>query len=283
MINKILKDETYTGTLITHKKEVKGIHGKAKMLPKEKNYRFEEHHEPIIEKEQFERVQKLLQERAETLSYYKRGKNYYIFGGFIRCGECGASGTGFQRRGKKYYECLNYSKYRKLRCVSTSVSEAYILENFKSLLKALKLQYKDLLEKMSLETIKNKSKNNKDKLKVKLDKIKQEYKVMQSQKVKEIVSAQNDEEKELIEETYSSLLKRKIQEIQDIIKTLNKIENETDEEKINNIKNAIDYFEDIINSEKPSKQILSKVLDKIIIYKNRDIEFKLKISIDKLI
>ena len=106
---------------------------------------------------------------------------------------------------------------------------------------------------------------------------------MQSQKVKEIVSAQNDEEKELIEETYSSLLKRKIQEIQDITKTLNKIENETDEEKINNIKNAIDYFEDIINSEKPSKQILSKVLDKIIIYKNRDIEFKLKISIDKLI
>ena len=103
MVSKILKDETYKGTLITHKKEVKGIHGKAKVLPKEENYRFENHHEAIISKEQFDRVQKLLKERAETVSYYKRGKNYYIFGGFIRCGECGASGTGFMERGKKYF------------------------------------------------------------------------------------------------------------------------------------------------------------------------------------
>ena len=56
MVSKILKDETYTGTLVTHKKEVKGIHGKAKVLPKEENYRFENHHEPIISKDQFDRV-----------------------------------------------------------------------------------------------------------------------------------------------------------------------------------------------------------------------------------
>jgi hypothetical protein len=78
MVSKILKDETYTGTLITHKKEVKGIHGKAKKLPEKEHYRFENHHEPIISNEQFKRVQKLVKERAEATSLYKRGKNYKI-------------------------------------------------------------------------------------------------------------------------------------------------------------------------------------------------------------
>ena len=109
MINKIIRDETYTGTLVTHKKELQGIHGKrVKIFDKEENYRFENHHEAIISKEQFDRVQKILKERAEKTSLYKKGKHYYIFGGFVRCGECGAAGTGFFKRGKKYYECLNY-------------------------------------------------------------------------------------------------------------------------------------------------------------------------------
>lgn len=283
MISKILKDETYTGTLITHKKEVKGIHGKAKVLPKEENYRFENHHEAIISKEQFDRVQKILKERAETVSYYKRGKNYYIFGGFIRCGECGASGTGFMERGKKYYECLNYSKYRKLRCVYTAVSEKYLLENFKILLKDLREEYKDVLEKMNVETMKSKTKSNKQKMKIKLDRVKQEYKVMQKQKIKDLTEAETEEEKELIEETYIEIIKQKVKEIQDISQVLNNLETQTEKEKINNIKKAIDYFDEIIKTEVPSKQLLAQVLDKIIIRKNKNIEFKLKINIDELI
>lgn len=283
MVSKILKDETYTGTLITHKKEVKGIHGKAKVLPKEENYRFENHHEAIISKEQFDRVQKLLKERAETVSYYKRGKNYYIFGGFIRCGECSASGTGFMERGKKYYECLNYSKYRKLRCVYTAVSEKYLLENFKILLKDLRQEYKDVLEKMNVETIKSKKKSNKQKMKIKLDRVKQEYKVMQKQKIKDLTEAETEEEKKLIEETYTDIIKQKVKEIQDISQVLNNLETQTEKEKINNIKKAIDYFDEIIKTEVPSKQLLAQVLDKIIIHKNKNIEFKLKINIDELI
>ncbi len=283
MINKILKDETYTGTLITHKKEVKGIHGKAKVLPKDENYRFEDHHEAIISKEQFNRVQKILKERAETVSYYKRGKNYYIFGGFIRCGECGASGTGFFDKGKKYYECLNYSKYGKLRCVYTAVSEKYLLENFKILLKDLREEYREVLEKMNVETIKSRTKSNKEKMKIKLDRVKQEYKIMQKQKIKDLTEAETEDEKELIEETYIDIIKQKVKEIQDISQVLNNLETQTEKEKINNIKKAIDYFDEIIKTEVPSKQLLAQILDKIILHKNKNIEFKLKINIDELI
>ena len=283
MVSKILKDETYTGTLVTHKKEVKGIHGKAKVLPKEENYRFENHHEAIISKEQFNRVQQIMSKRAKNLSFYKKGKHYYIFGGFVKCGECGASGSGIMDKGYKYYECLKYAKYGRLRCFRNAVREKYILDNFKILLTDLRNEYKEMLNKMDMETIKIKSKNNKEKLEVKLDRIKHEYKTIQMQKVKEIVSAKTEQEKELVENTYKELLRDKVIEIEEITETLNKIKSQSEKEKINNIKTAIEYFDEIIESDMPSKQVLSKVLDKILIYKDKSLEFKLKISIDKLI
>ena len=282
MVSKILKDETYTGTLITHKKEVKGIHGKVKVLPIEEHYRFENHHEAIINKEQFNRVQKLLKERAEATSYYKRGKHYYIFGGFIKCGHCGAAGTGFTERGKKYYECLNYSKYRKKRCVYNTVSEDYILENFKVLLKELRAEYKEFLREMDVDIIKTKSNDNRDKLKIKLDKIKNEYKTIQFQQIKELAKVGTIEEREIVEEAYSNLIKDKMTEIQKVTKTLDKLEKITKNQKDNNFKKAIYYFDDIIKSDKLSKQVLTQILDKIIITKNKNIEFKLKINIDNL-
>ena len=79
MIGKILRDKTYIGTLVTHKKEVVGIHGKAKTLPIEENYEFPNHHQAIISKEQFNTVQKILKEKGEHTSLYQKGKHNYIF------------------------------------------------------------------------------------------------------------------------------------------------------------------------------------------------------------
>ena len=284
MINKIIRDETYTGTLVTHKKELQGIHGKrVKIFDKKENYRFENHHEAIISKEQFDRVQKILKERAEKTSLYKKGKHYYIFGGFVRCGECGAAGTGFFKRGKKYYECLNYSKYRSIRCIYNAVSEEYLLENFRIFLKDLKKQYKDILKSMKLEQPKEKSKDNRKKLEVKLERLKQEYKTMQTQKIKEISKSETKQEEELIENTYSELIKSKYKEIQETIEIIDKYKDLSANEKIKKIKTAIEYFDDIIKTEVPSKQLIAQVLDKIVLTKNKNIEFKLKMNIDELI
>lgn len=284
MINKILRDETYIGTLVTHKKEVQGIHGKkVKILSKEENYRFENHHEPIIEEEQFERVQKILKQRAESTSLYKKGKHYYIFGGFVRCGDCGASATGYMRYGKKSYECLNYSKYRKLRCTYHTVSEEYILENFKLFLKTVRAEYKDFLKGMNLDKVKKKSQSNQEKLKIKLDRIKQEYRQMQTQKIKEMTRVKTAEEEEIIEETYAQMIKDKLKEITEITETLKHLENQTQKDKVRNVKQAIEYFDEIIKSEAPSKEVLAQVLDKIIIYRNKNLEFRLKVNLDKLI
>lgn len=284
MISKILRDETYIGTLVTHKNEVVGIHGKkVKKFPKEEQHRFEDHHEAIIEKEQFEKVQEILKQRAESTSLYKKGKHYYIFGGFVRCGDCGASATGYMRYGKKYYECLNYSKYRKLRCTYHTVEEQYILENFKIFLKAVRTEYKDFLKGMNLDKVKKKSQSNQEKLKIKLERIKQEYRQMQTQKIKDMTKVKTAEEEEIVEETYSQMIEDKLKEITDITETLRHLENQSQKDKVKKVKQALEYFDEIIKAEAPTKEVLAQVLDKIIIYQNKNLEFRLKVNLDKLI
>ena len=284
MENKILRDETYTGTLVTHKKERQGIHGKkVKILAKEENYRFPNHHEAIISKEQFDRVQEKLKKRSESSGWYKKGKNYYIFSGFIRCGVCEAAGTGNKDKGILKYECLNHARYGNIRCTCKSVREDYMLENFKIFLKKLGEEYKDILKEMKLEDIKKMAKTNQERATIKLDKAKQEYKIMQRQKVKEMASARSEEEKTVIAETYSELIEQKLQEITELTKTLSSLSTQTNKRKRENLKQAINYFDEIIKSETPSKEVLSQILEQIVINQDKSLRFELKMSIERLI
>ena len=49
------------------------------------------------------------------------------------------------------------------------------------------------------------------------------------------------------------------------------------------IKTAVEYFNEIIDLEKPNKMILQMIIDKIYISKDKTIRFKLKPDIKKLI
>lgn len=88
MIKRILKDEIYIGTLITHKTERYDIHKEGRKVKRENQYIFENHHEAIISKEQFKRVQEMMKKRQKCSSMYTKKQREYIFGGFLRCGEC---------------------------------------------------------------------------------------------------------------------------------------------------------------------------------------------------
>ena len=85
------------------------------------------------------------------------------------------------------------------------------------------------------------------------------------------------------EETYSKMLADKLKEITDITQTLKQLENQTEKQKVKTIKQSIDYFDEIIKAEAPTKEVLAQVLDKIIIYQNKNLEFRLKVNLDKLI
>ena len=66
MVSNILKNEIYTGTLITHKKRTVNIRGKVVKLPKEEQFIFENHHEAIISKEIFNLAQEIRTKKSKN-------------------------------------------------------------------------------------------------------------------------------------------------------------------------------------------------------------------------
>lgn len=286
MVSRILQDDLYIGTLRTHKVEIKSIKGKSIKVPEGEQCIFYNHHEPIITEEQFERVQEIVKKRHDSTSAYQHGSNEYIFGGFIVCGDCGYGGTGVTIKRKKteskIYECTMYRKYGKHRCCTHRIREKYLLENFKEFLKELRKEYKEVLENIETEKVKLRFKNNKEKLEQELKKNSQSYKMLQIEKIRQLAVAA-EENKKIVEETYRDIEQELLTKIKAIKVHMDKIKNEDIESKTKKIKKSIEYFDEIINTDIPDKAILNEILNKIIIYSDRSVQFKLKINIDRLI
>lgn len=89
----------------------------------------EDHHEPIISREQFDRVQLLLQSKSRSAVRNKtfKRKNTHIFAGLINCGECNAqfSATIDRARADGYRPSLYFCSTRRLyhTCDNKSVSD----------------------------------------------------------------------------------------------------------------------------------------------------------------
>ena len=60
-----MKNEIYTGTLITNKKRTVNIRGRAVKLHKEEQFVFKNHHEAIISKEMFDLAQEIRTKKAK--------------------------------------------------------------------------------------------------------------------------------------------------------------------------------------------------------------------------
>ena len=170
---------------------------------------------------------------------------------------------------KKLYECVAYRKYGKSRCVCHNIREDILLANFKNFLILLRDNYISEINNLKLNEYKSSKK-------------KAEYKVLISQRIKEIASSSKDK-KEFIENTYRSLEKEKYKEIEKTKKKLQELQNEDLETKQEKMKQTIDYFNQIIEAEVPDKTILNMLIDKIYIYHDKSVKFELKIDIDNLI
>ena len=290
MIKRILRDEIYIGTVVTHKTERKDIHKQGEKIEKENQYIFENHHEAIISKEQFQRVQEMMKKRVKNSSMYTKKKRDYIFGGFLKCGECGGSVTGVARTRnkkeqyatKKCYECVNYRKYGKSRCVCHNVKEDMLLFHFKKFLLLLRDNYIDEINNLKLEEYKSSKKENLEGLKLSLKNLEEEYKVLIAQRIKEIAFT-TEEKRLLVENTYQDLEEDKYKEIDQIKSRLKQLQNENLEIEQEKIKKTIDYFNQIIENDKPDKAILNRLIDKIYIYHDKSAKFKLKIDIEKFV
>ncbi len=68
---------------------------------------YEGKHEPLVSRELFERVQKMLHQRSRTQERPRDGDPCY-FTGMIKCGSCGSGVTAQRQKGHHYYNCTRH-------------------------------------------------------------------------------------------------------------------------------------------------------------------------------
>lgn len=117
-VHRMLQNEMYCGNMVqgTTKRRMRG---KAQKLPKDQWIIVKGTHDPIIDPEQFDRVQQLRHVRTRDLDFQS---NESIFAGLLKCADCGRTFAKkhTRRNGKEtsaiYYECGTYSRAGKAYC-----------------------------------------------------------------------------------------------------------------------------------------------------------------------
>ena len=198
--------------------------------------------------------------------------------------DSGVSGITITRKqSQKGYECSQYRTYGKARCKCHEIKESDIIIHFKEFLKFTKNKYIDEINKIQLQTKTNAKTNNKEKIKFEIENLNAEYKVLISQKIKDLTNTTNEYQREMIENTYKEVEKDKTNRIEQLQKLLEQQQEDLETEKIKRLKTAIEYFDDILKSNEPNRYILECLIDKIWIYHDKSVKFELKPEISRLI
>ena len=284
-IRRILDNRVYLGELVQFKRRKINYKSKRRItVPEEERYICKGTHEAIIDEEDFDTVQNILKKNKS----FKGTKHDYLFKGLLYCAECGArlnvtySNYALKKYGEYRYTtiCYSYSRLYSDICTrhSNSIPELeevlikhikevcsrYINENLQDELismakKQRQLELKQISNEKRLETLEQK-----------IADIGLYIKNLYMDKVKGVVS-END---------YISLVSDFTKDRDNLIK-----EKEELITIINNQKPQIDetakiekLAKEFISLEKPTKQLLNELIEKITISENKEINIYFKFN-----
>ncbi len=143
-IRRILTSRLYTGDVVLQQYYMVSV-GKAKRnLGELPQYEVEENHEPIVSKEEFERVQERISRRAENADNH--GYEKTRFAGLVKCGKCGyACNHVKHQRGGKIIAKIECNRRRTKQCDLLPIKEVELEKIVGEVVTA-----KDTLEKIIL-------------------------------------------------------------------------------------------------------------------------------------
>lgn len=127
MVARILRDESYIGTLICHKSERNKINKTFRFTDPEEQFRHENYLPIIVTREIWEQAQDLLTERKEKNVRAGTNRGILRYGGLLRCKDCGRTFIGKRiklKSGERVaYVCDTYHRYGREHCSSHMVDE----------------------------------------------------------------------------------------------------------------------------------------------------------------
>ena len=120
-IARMLKNQMYIGNMVQGRQKVISykVHDKV-LVPEDEWFIKENTHEPIIDRNTFDKVQGLQQRDTRTAPEHKE---LYLFSGFLRCADCKKALTRKQAKGIVYYSCRTYNEKSKTKCTKHSIRE----------------------------------------------------------------------------------------------------------------------------------------------------------------
>ena len=167
IVNRILRNETYTETLIQNIK-TKPSYKNNKLIDvnKEDWIKTENHHEAIISKDKFDEVQQILDNRKIKVN---KNNEIDLFSGYLKCFHCGEHLIIRKSKNQVYYYCSSYIKNKS--CVKYSINKKKLGELvIEELNKSLFLQLDNLDRKVLSKYINMIYVIDKDNIKIELKK-----------------------------------------------------------------------------------------------------------------
>ena len=271
-IRGILKNEKYIGDVLMGKTfTINPIsHKRLSNLGEADKHYIKEHHEPIISKELFDRVQEIRIKRVGTRETGRRNNNYskkYAFSSKLYCGFCGSLLTRRNWNSKRKYEkavwqCIKRAKHGKEECPDCKAIPEEILENcfvqgYRILCNNNKKVVEDFLEKIenilkenTTETVVNKLEKDKEKINQKLNNLLE----------LNLEGRINKEQYTLKYDEINTKLLKVEQKIQSLLKDTNR--NESIKHRLNKFKSL---FKNIDIMKDFDKDVFECLIDRVII------------------
>lgn len=289
-VKSILKNDFYIGTYRLHKREKRFIHGTDLRVPREKQYVFENHHEAIIEKGDYELVQQIMAERARNDFRSKRKEGPVPpFSSTLFCKDCGAKLVFIRRKMnskiREYYLCSAYNTKGIQYCAKAHMIPAEeIDEYFKTFLKACLPVWEDARIKFNMEEYEN-LKNN---IRQQLNRLEQKEEQL-SARLKDLIKLKLNDLKHtpdiaIIEEAYYELQQDITKQLalckDEKVKLYNKMQSTIDEKSDDAI-TGIGFAEMIVDNL--SLREVESIVTKIIVDENGNPDIQLKYNLDHFI
>lgn len=260
----ILKNEVYIGNTVQNKRSrISYKNRKIKSNPQEQWNIVENTHEPIIDKQVFNKVQKMV-----IVQRYNRNekKHKFLLDGLLVCYECKHKiGVRGKKNGYMFMICNNYRRNSKLG-LCTSHGFSY-----------------DTLEKSILQYIKNlflAIDSEKIKLNIKNNRTKQDYGKMLKQKQTEINIIKDNIDKmyvdklnnKISEEMYERLFDKLINEVKQKEKEYNELKIQKEDNRQDNSKEIEKIVKEFLKVEKPTPEIMKVIINKIEIHQDKQVD-----------
>mgnify|MGYP002679694923 FL=1 len=280
MVARILRDESYIGTLICHKSERNKINKTFRITDPEEQFRHENYLPMIVTREIWEQAQALLTERKEKNVRAGTNRGILRYGGLLRCKDCGRTFIGKRiklKSGERVaYVCDTYHRYGKEHCSSHVVDEETLDRLIGAEILRTKKMYEEnwsrmewLVEKWTPKASTASAKISKLQEHILL--LEEEVEVILMERIRDKANAERYDRMIAKREEQIAEAKKQIEELQNISEMLRSRQTK--------LKRDISLIDDILREGKMSEAHLRMLVEKILVHEEDgrlDLDIRLK-------